>query len=95
MEPDQASLGLFLSAEKTKVTWFHEGFSFRGFDIKSRFVRMRAKSVENFKTKVRRITRRSHNLDAEMTAAARFTPVERWCCPCPGGLILASATRES
>jgi len=59
-------LGLSLSAEKTKVTRFHEGFSFLGFDIKSRFVRMRAKSVENFKTKVRRITRRSHNLDAEM-----------------------------
>jgi RNA-directed DNA polymerase len=59
-------LGLTLSPEKTKVTRFHEGFSFLGFDIKSRFVRMRAKSVENFKTKVRRITRRSHNLDAEM-----------------------------
>ena len=59
-------LGLCLSPEKTKVTRFHEGFSFLGFDIKSRFVRMRAKSVENFKTKVRRITRRSHNLDAEM-----------------------------
>jgi group II intron reverse transcriptase/maturase len=59
-------LGLTLSAEKTKVTRFHEGFSFLGFDIKSRFVRMRAKSVENFKTKVRRITQRSHNLDAEM-----------------------------
>jgi len=59
-------LGLSLSSEKTKVTRFHEGFSFLGFDIKSRFVRMRAKSVENFKTKVRRITRRSHNLDAEM-----------------------------
>ena len=59
-------LGLTLSSEKTKVTRFHEGFSFLGFDIKSRFVRMRAKSVENFKTKVRRITRRSHNLDAEM-----------------------------
>jgi len=59
-------LGLSLSPEKTKVTRFHEGFSFLGFDIKSRFVRMRAKSVENFKTKVRRITRRSHNLDAEM-----------------------------
>ncbi len=27
---------------------------------------MRAKSVENFKTKVRQITRRSHNLDAEV-----------------------------
>jgi len=59
-------LGLALSAEKTKVTRFHEGFSFLGFEIQSRFVRMRGKSVENFKTKVRRITRRSHNLDAEM-----------------------------
>ncbi len=59
-------LGLSLSPEKTKVTRFHEGFTFLGFDIKSRFVRMRAKSVENFKTKVRQITRRSHNLDAEM-----------------------------
>ncbi len=59
-------LGLSLNLEKTKVTRFHEGFTFLGFDIKSRFVRMRAKSVENFKTKVRRITRRSHNLDAEM-----------------------------
>jgi hypothetical protein len=27
---------------------------------------MRAKSIENFKTKIRRITRRSHNLDAEV-----------------------------
>ena len=59
-------LGLSLSPEKTRVTRFHEGFSFLGFDIKSRFVRMRAKSVENFKAKVRRITRRSHNLDAEV-----------------------------
>jgi RNA-directed DNA polymerase len=59
-------LGLSLSPEKTKVTRFHEGFTFLGFDIKSRFVRMRAKSVENFKTKVRGITRRSHNLDAEV-----------------------------
>lgn len=62
----QDQLGLTLSPEKTRVTRFHEGFSFLGFDIQSRFVRMRAKSVENFKTKVRRITRRSHNLDAEM-----------------------------
>ena len=59
-------LGLTLSPEKTKVATFHEGFTFLGFDIKSRFVRMRAKSVENFKTKVRRITQRSHNLDAEV-----------------------------
>jgi RNA-directed DNA polymerase len=57
-------LGLSLSAEKTKVTRFHEGFTFLGFDIKSRYVRMRAKSVENFKTKIRKLTRRCHNLEA-------------------------------
>lgn len=62
----QERLGLALSPEKTKVTRFHEGFTFLGFDIKSRFVRMRTKSVENFKTKVRQLTRRSHNLDAEV-----------------------------
>jgi hypothetical protein len=59
-------LGLSLSPEKTKITTFGKGFTFLGFDIKSRFVRMREKSVENFKTKVRQITQRSHNLDAEM-----------------------------
>ena len=59
-------LGLSLSPEKTMIARFHEGFNFLGFDIKSRFVRMRAKSVENFKTKIRTITKRSHNLDAEM-----------------------------
>jgi group II intron reverse transcriptase/maturase len=57
-------LGLSLSPAKTKVTRFHEGFTFLGFDIQSRFVRMRAKSVEKFKTKIRPLTRRSHNLDA-------------------------------
>ena len=45
---------------------FHEGFAFLGFDISSQAVRMRAKSVEKFKTKVRELTRRSHNLDAEL-----------------------------
>ena len=59
-------LGLSLSSEKTKIARFHDGFTFLGFDLKSRFVRMRAKSMENFKTKVRRITTRSHNLDAEV-----------------------------
>ena len=59
-------LGLSLSVEKTKVTRFHEGFTFLGFNIQSRFVGMRSKSVENFKTKIRQLTRRSHNLDAEV-----------------------------
>jgi len=59
-------LGLSLSPEKTKVTRFHEGFTFLGFDIQSRFVRMRTKSVENFKAKIRGLTRRSYNLEADV-----------------------------
>ena len=59
-------LGLELSAEKTKVTQFRKGFAFLGFDITSWSVRMRAKSVESFKTKIRSLTERSHNLDAEV-----------------------------
>lgn len=59
-------LGLTLSAEKTQIRRFQEGFAFLGFQITSWSVTMRAKSVENFKTKVREVTRRSHNLDAEV-----------------------------
>ena len=58
-------LGLTLSPEKTHVTTFKEGFAFLGFDICSYSVKMRAKSVEKFKHKVRELTRRSRNLDAE------------------------------
>ena len=58
-------LGLELSPEKTLVTKFREGFTFLGFDISSWSVKMRSKSVENFKTKVRSLTRRSHNLEAD------------------------------
>ena len=60
------TLGLSLSPTKTKVTSFLKGFSFLGFDVTSHSVKMRAKSVENFKAKVRDITTRSHNLDAEV-----------------------------
>lgn len=59
-------LGLELSPEKTKVTQFRKGFAFLGFDITSWSVRMRVKAVENFKTKIRKLTLRSHNLDAEV-----------------------------
>jgi len=58
-------LGLELNLEKTVVTSFREGFAFLGFHLKSRTVTMRTKAVENFKTKVRCLTQRSHNLDAE------------------------------
>ncbi len=59
-------LGLELSPEKTVVARFRDGFTYLGFRITSWSVRMRPKSVENFKTKVRRLTGRSHNLDAEV-----------------------------
>lgn len=57
-------LGLTLSPEKTRVTTFREGFAFLGFDVTSSSAKMRARSVEKFKTKVRELTVRSHNLEA-------------------------------
>jgi len=59
-------IGLTLSAEKTKVTKFREGFAFLGFNITARSVTMRAKSVEKYKAKIRDLTPRHHNLDQEV-----------------------------
>ena len=58
------SLGLTLSAEKTRATQFREGFAFLGFALSSWAVSMRPKAVEKFKAKVREVTPRHHNLDA-------------------------------
>ena len=60
------SLGLTLSAEKTKTTKFRDGFAFLGFNISAWSVAMRPKSVEKFKAKVRELTPRHHNLDQEV-----------------------------
>lgn len=59
-------LGLQLSPEKTHIASFKEGFSFLGFDISSHAVKMRGKSEEKFKDKIRELTRRSHNFDASV-----------------------------
>jgi RNA-directed DNA polymerase len=59
-------LGLTLSAEKTTMTQFRDGFAFLGFAIAARAVTMRPKSVEKFKTKIRELTPRHHNLDREV-----------------------------
>jgi len=59
------ALGLQLSAEKTKVTTFGKGYEFLGFFLSSRSRRMREKSVQKFKAKVRELTIRKCNLDAE------------------------------
>jgi RNA-directed DNA polymerase len=61
-----ASIGLSLSAEKTKVTTMRQGFAFLGFDIAGRSVQMRHKSVEKFKDKVRALTPRHQNLSAQI-----------------------------
>ncbi len=61
-----ASLGLSLSAEKTKMTTFRQGFAFLGFDIGAWSVKIRAKSVEKFKDKIRELTPRHQNLDAKV-----------------------------
>lgn len=55
---------LEVSQEKTKIRHFSEGFDFLGFTIKNRSVQMRAKSKEKFQNSIRKITTRSHNLDA-------------------------------
>ena len=59
----RSQLELELSPEKTHVTSFSKGFTFLGFDISSRSIRMRDKSIEKFKDKIRSLSIRSHNLD--------------------------------
>jgi RNA-directed DNA polymerase len=66
VEHHLTQVGLTLSAEKTKMTPFREGFAFLGFAISAWAVTMRPKSVEKFKTKIRELTPRHHNLDQEV-----------------------------
>lgn len=62
----EGELGLALSAEKTKITTYGTGYEFLGFFLSSRSRRPRDKSVLKFKTKVRELTIRHRNLDAEV-----------------------------
>ena len=59
-------LQLELSPDKTKIVRLSDGFEFLGFYISDRTTRMRAKSEEKFKMKIKAITKRSHNLNAEV-----------------------------
>lgn len=61
-------LGLRLSPEKTKVTTYGKGYNFLGFSLGSRSRRMRSKSVQKFKAKVRELTVRNHNMDRDVIA---------------------------
>lgn len=58
-------LGLALSPEKTRITTYGKGYEFLGFFLSSRSRRMRDKSVQKFKDKVREFTIRKHNLDQD------------------------------
>jgi group II intron reverse transcriptase/maturase len=61
-----AELGLELSPEKTEITTYGNGYEFLGFVMSSCSRRMRPKSVEKYKDKVRELTTRHHNLDAKV-----------------------------
>lgn len=75
VEAAVTGLGLTLSPEKTVVTEFQRGFAFLGYEITHRARRMRAKSVEKFKARIRELTVRCHNLDAR--AVQRINAVIR------------------
>ena len=66
VETVMTELGLSLSTEKTKIADFGKGYDFLGFRLSSKSRTMRPKSLEKFKTKVRDITRRCNNLDANV-----------------------------
>jgi group II intron reverse transcriptase/maturase len=59
----EGQLGLALSPEKTVITTYGKGYDFLGYRVSYRGCRMRAKSVEKFRDKVRALTIRKHNLD--------------------------------
>ncbi len=62
----ESDLGLQLSAEKTHVSTWGKGYEFLGFFLSSRSIRMRDKSLQKFKDKVRELTVRKHNLDGKV-----------------------------
>lgn len=70
-----AELGLSFSPEKTKIAKFKEGFAFLGFTITHRARKIRPKSLERFKDRIRELTIRSRNLDAQ--AVSRINAVIR------------------
>lgn len=62
----EGELGLTLSPEKTKITTYGKGYDFLGFHLSARGRRMRDKSVQKFKSKIRELTPRHQNLDGKV-----------------------------
>lgn len=61
-------LGLTLHPTKTRCTTRNKKYEFLGFTIGSKSMKMRPKAVEKFENNVRKMTRRSNNLDAKVLA---------------------------
>lgn len=61
-----SQLGLSLSTEKTRLRTYRQGYSFLGFVLARRSRRMRDKSKRKLQDKVRALTIRSRNLDAQV-----------------------------
>jgi group II intron reverse transcriptase/maturase len=59
-------LGLALNPAKTQLTTFGQGFDFLGYYVSARTIRMGEKAEERFKMKIKALTKRRHNLDAEV-----------------------------
>lgn len=66
VEEVMTELGLSLSSEKTTIASYGKGYEFLGFRLSSKSRTMRPKSLEKFKTKIRGLTRRCNNLDADV-----------------------------
>ena len=64
----EGELGLHLSPEKTQITTYGKGYDFLGFHLSACSRRMRDKSVQKFKSKIRELTPRHHNLDGSVIA---------------------------
>jgi RNA-directed DNA polymerase len=60
-----ATLGLQLSVEKTSITTFGKGYSFLGFVLSAHSRRMRPKSLQKFKDKIRALSVRHYNFESE------------------------------
>jgi len=62
----EEELGLSLNPDKTPLTTFGQGFDFLGYHVTARTIRMGGKAEERVKMKIKGVTKRSHNLDAEV-----------------------------
>lgn len=59
-------LGLSLSPDKTRIATYAKGYAFLGFKLSRRSRRMRDKSVRKFRDRIKELTCRSRNFDAQV-----------------------------